>query len=177
MKIKMMMKNDDRIMPHVDGAMLLPYERLIFRVRPHWLIVAVPEALLTVLMCLVGSYLPAVLPNAMPVVSLLPVLFGAASIFMMIVIFLDWIFTSYYLTNLRLIKVRGIIGRRAANIGLNKVQDVTYRFGIWGRIFGFGNIEIESAGTYGKIVFKFLPKPRQHWEEIERAILAYQGII
>lgn len=59
------------------------------------------------------------------------------------------------------------------SIWLEKVQDVTCKFGILGRIFGFGDIEIESAGTYGKIVFGFLPRPRKLQEEIEKAILDF----
>ena len=56
-------------------------------------------------------------------------------------------------------------------IWLDKVQDVTCKFGILGGIFGFGDIEIESAGTYGKIIFGFLPSPRKLRREIEKAIL------
>jgi uncharacterized membrane protein YdbT with pleckstrin-like domain len=91
----------------------------------------------------------------------------------MIIIFLDWICTKYYLTNLRLIEERGIIGKRIVSIWLNKVQDVTCKFGILGRIFGFGDIEIESAGAYGKIVFGSLPSPEKFREEIEKAILIF----
>jgi len=91
----------------------------------------------------------------------------------MTVIFLDWIYTKYYLTNLRLIEERGIIGKRIVIIWLDKVQDVTCKFGILGRIFGFGDIEIESAGTDGKIVFGFLPSPRKLREEIEKATLPF----
>jgi len=89
----------------------------------------------------------------------------------MTVIFLDWICIKYYLTNLRLIEERGIIGKRIMSIWLDKVQDVTCKFGILGRIFGFGDIEIQSAGTYGKIVFGFLPSPQKMRKEIERALL------
>jgi uncharacterized membrane protein YdbT with pleckstrin-like domain len=75
---------------------------------------------------------------------------------------------------LRLVKERGIIGKRIMSIWLDKVQDVNCRFGILGRIFGFGDIEIESAGTYGKIVFGFLPSPQRLQQEIEKAILGFR---
>jgi len=74
-----------------------------------------------------------------------------------------------------LIEERGIIGKRIMSIWLDKVQDVTCKFGILGRIFGFGKIEIQSAGTYGKIVFGFLPSPRKLLEEIERKILSFHS--
>jgi len=123
---------------------------------------------------LVSNYLPFLLSEQIGLQKLILVLFGAAWSFVMIVIFLDWICTNYYLTNLRLIEERGIIGKRIVSIGLGKVQDVTCKFGILGRIFSFGDIEIQSAGTYGKIVFSFLPSPRRLREEIERAILSFR---
>jgi len=57
------------------------------------------------------------------------------------------------------------------SIWLDKVQDVACKFGFPGRIFGFGDIEIESARTNGKLFFGFLPLPHKLPEEIEKAIL------
>jgi hypothetical protein len=55
-------------------------------------------------------------------------------------------------------------------IWLKNVEDITCSFGILGRIFGFGDLEIESAGTYGKMTFEGLPKPKRiKWRiEIEK---------
>ena len=61
------------------------------------------------------------------------------------------------------------------SIRLDKVQDVTCKFGILSRIFGFDDIEIQSAGTYSKIVFNFLPSPPKLREEIERAVLSFHS--
>ena len=90
-------------------------------------------------------------------------------------IFLDRLCTNYYLTNLRLIEERGIIGKRIMFIPLDKVQDVSCKFGILGRIFGLGDLEIESAGTYGKIVFSFIANPRKRKEQINKAILEFRS--
>lgn len=120
---------------------------------------------------LVFKYLPFLIEGQAIFQQTILLLLGGAWSFVMIIIFLDWICINYYLTNLRLIKERGIIGKRIMSIWLDKVQDVTCKFGILGRIFGFGNIEIQSAGTYGKIVFNFLPSPRRLREKIEKAIL------
>jgi uncharacterized membrane protein YdbT with pleckstrin-like domain len=165
------MKNDkENRMPFVCPAFLLPKERVIFETNPHWLFVAVPESALAVLGVLILEYLPFLTPEWIPGSRWLPSVVGAAWSFAMAVIFLDWLCTKYYLTNLRLIEERGIIGKRIMNIRLDRVQDVTCRFGIFGKIFDFGNIEIESAGTHGKIVFGFLPSPQRFLEEIEKAI-------
>jgi uncharacterized membrane protein YdbT with pleckstrin-like domain len=124
-------------------------EKIIFKVHPHWLYVAVPEIALIIL-----GFIILKLAYALPYWIL--ALFIVALAFAMLMVFLDWLCVNYYLTNLRLIEERGIIGKRIIFIPLNMVQDVTCRFGILGRVFGFGDLEIESAGTYGKTVFSFI---------------------
>jgi len=164
-------------LPISSEFVILPNEKVIFRVHPHWLVLAVPEACMGILTGLSITYLPLVLEAMKPsFAGKIWVVLAGAFIFVGVAIFLDWLCTSYYLTSLRLIDERGIIGKRIISIYLDKVQDVTCKFGIWGRIFGFGNIEIESAGTYGKIVFEFVPRPEEIQERIERTILLSTGL-
>jgi len=168
-------RNDERKRSlYISPAFLiLPKEKIIFKTHPHWLFVVVPEVGLAAVGILVFKNLPFLLEGQAFLQRTTLLFLGAAWNFVMIVIFLDWICIKYYLTNLRLIEERGIIGKRIVSIWLDKVQDVTCKFGILGRIFGFGDIEIQSAGTYGKIVFGFLPSPRRLREEIERAVLSF----
>jgi membrane protein YdbS with pleckstrin-like domain len=70
-----------------------------------------------------------------------------------------------------------IIGKRIIFIPLDMVQDVTCRFGILGRVFGFGDLKIESAGTYRKIVFSFISNHSERKEEIGKAILEFKANI
>jgi len=157
--------------PISSEFVILPNEKIIFRVHPHWLVLAVPELCLGILAGLSITYLPIVLEAMTPsFAGKIWVFLAGAFIFVGIVIFLDWLCTKYYLTNIRLIDERGIIGRRIVSISLGNVQDVTCTFGIWGRIFGFGDIEIESAGTFGKIIFEFVPRPEEIQERIESAL-------
>jgi uncharacterized membrane protein YdbT with pleckstrin-like domain len=144
-------------------------EKIIFKVHPQWLYVAIPEFTLAILGIFFFLFASALLPQW------ILTLFVIAILFAMLIIFLDWLCTNYYLTNLRLIEERGIIGKRIMFILLNKIQDVTCKFGIFGKIFGFGDLEIESAGTYGKIVFSFIANPRKRKEEINKAILEFKA--
>ena len=151
--------------------LLLPDERIIFRTHPHWLVLAMPEVCVGILTVLLIKYLPILLQDVDPaLVWKIHLTLEGALAFAAVVIFLGWLFINYYLTNLRLIDKRGIIGRRIMSIPLERVQDVKCQFGIWGRIFGFGDLEIESAGTYGKIVFDFIPSPRKFKRKIIKAI-------
>jgi uncharacterized membrane protein YdbT with pleckstrin-like domain len=144
-------------------------EKIIFKVHPHWFYVAVPEFTLAILGMFFFLFAYALLPKW------ILTLFAIAILFAMLILFLDWICTNYYLTNLRLIEERGIIGKRIMMAPLNKVQDITCEFGVMGRIFGFGNLEIESAGTCGKILFDFIANPRKRKEEIVKAVLEFRA--
>jgi hypothetical protein len=57
-------------------------------------------------------------------------------------------------------------------IRLDNIEDITCSYGIWGRIFSYGDLIIESAGTYGRMVFKGMPSPiKIKWKiENERRI-------
>jgi len=153
----------------VFPSFLLPGEKIIFKTNPHWLYVVAPEVALVIFGAFIIKYLYPFLDEFNLKEWFLPLLVAAWT-FVIIVVFLDWICISYYLSNLRLIEERGIIGKRIMSIWLDKVQDVICKFNILGRIFGFGDLEIESAGTYGKIIFGFLPSPRKLREKIEKAI-------
>jgi uncharacterized membrane protein YdbT with pleckstrin-like domain len=87
------------------------------------------------------------------------------------ILFLDWINNRLILTNLRVSRQRGIIGKTIMEIGLDRIQDIKISFGIIGRIFGFGNLEIESAGTLGRIVFRGIPSPRRLKRIITKEIM------
>jgi uncharacterized membrane protein YdbT with pleckstrin-like domain len=91
-------------------------------------------------------------------------------LFLIIILALDWSNNRLILTNLRLIRERGIIGKTVMEIRLGKIHDIKVYFGILGRILGFGAIEIESAGTFGKIVFRGIPSPRRIKRLIEKEI-------
>jgi uncharacterized membrane protein YdbT with pleckstrin-like domain len=164
-------RSDKRVGPSfVCPSFLLPKERIIFKANPHWLYVVVPESVLVFVGCLLFRLLSVYWPEQIYPVDKVLMIFAFLWILVMVIVFLDWFCIRYYLTNLRLIEERGIIGKRIMSIWLDKVQDVTCKFGILGRVFGFGDIEIESAGTYGKIIYGFLPSPQKLREEIEKAI-------
>ncbi|MFA5459794.1 MAG: PH domain-containing protein [Candidatus Paceibacterota bacterium] len=155
----------------IGASFLLPKERIIFKTNPHWLCVVVPEISLALSGLLILHYISYPSGQFPYLYShWLLVFFEVALVFIMIVFLFQWLGIKYCLTNLRLIEERGIIGKRIMSIWLEKVEDLACKFGILGRIFGFGDIEIESAGTEGKIIFSFLPAPRKLKQKIEEAI-------
>lgn len=142
---------------------LLPDEKIIFKTNPHWLFIVIPVATIFIFwiiyLLFVCSFIGAVLLDEF--VNFCILISSFASVFLIEALYLDWRFNRLYLTNLRLIKERGIIGKQFMTINLDNIENITCSFGILGRIFGYGNLTVESAGTYGKMVFERMPRPRK----------------
>lgn len=155
-------------------SFLLTEEKIIFETNPHRFLMLFPEILGIFLLLLFPKYLPLFFLKMGVFSPWILITLEGGIIILMIVIFLEWLYTKYYLTNLRLVEKRGVIGKTIVSISLDKAQDVKCKFGIIGRIFGFGDLEIESAGTLGKIIFNFVPNPRGLKERIEKSLLAFK---
>lgn len=150
--------------------LLFPDETLIFKTNPHWLLLAVPIGLLLSVWFLYFIFLcPFVVALTFSgCCFLLSILAFPLAI---LVFYLDWRFNRLYLTNFRLVKERGIFGKRFMSVFHEQIEDITVSYGIWGRIFGFGNLEIESAGTWGQMVYKGAPDPLEKKWRIEGEVI------
>lgn len=150
-------------------SFLLPNEQIVFQANPHWLFLlgaVAPIFVFFFLYYLFACPFLGSIANALEhycYVAALIIL-----IFLILVFYLDWKFNRLYLTNFRLIQERGIIGKRYMSIRLKDIEDIVCCYGILGRIFGYGDLTIESAGTQGLMVFKGIPKPRRMKLLIER---------
>jgi uncharacterized membrane protein YdbT with pleckstrin-like domain len=148
---------------------LLPDEKIIQKVNPHWLFLAIP---LIEILFFFFLYIFIACPYLGIVIHDLQGFCYFVSLFLLFflgaVLCLDWKFNRLYLTNQRLIKERGIIGKRFMSIQLTKIQNVSCAFGIFGWFFGYGDLTIESAGTEGKMTFEGMPWPAKIKAAIEK---------
>lgn len=70
--------------------------------------------------------------------------------------------TIYYITNHRVRKVKGIISKKENDIPLNKITNIRITQGIIERIFGFGDVHVDTAGGEDAIiVLDNLANPRE----------------
>ncbi len=144
------------------GIFLLPDEQVILKSNPHWLFLAIP--LMGIFFFFLFYFF-----FACPFLGIVFQGFEGACyvialfilLFLSLIFYLDWKFNRLYLTSFRLIKERGIIGKRFMAIKLSDIEDITCKYGIWGRIFGFGSLTIESAGTFGKMDFEGMPRAKK----------------
>jgi uncharacterized membrane protein YdbT with pleckstrin-like domain len=70
-----------------------------------------------------------------------------------------WLNTLHVITNERLIYRAGFIAKQGTEIPLEVIQDVTFNQSIFERVFGTGDLVIESAGTRGQTRYQDIPNP------------------
>jgi len=59
-------------------------------------------------------------------------------------------------SNFRVIDEFGVININTKESPLDKINNVSYSQSIWGRIFGYGNVEIQTAATIGETIYQFV---------------------
>lgn len=83
-----------------------------------------------------------------------------------IIFTVKFFFVELAITNKRIIGKSGVIDSSALDAPLNKIQSVATSSGLGGKIFGYGDITINTAA--GKFVYSAIANP----EEFKRAIMA-----
>lgn len=70
-----------------------------------------------------------------------------------------WLTTLHVITNERLIYRAGLIAKHGTEIPLEVIQNVAFNQSLFERVFGTGDLMIESAGTHGQTRYQDIPKP------------------
>jgi uncharacterized membrane protein YdbT with pleckstrin-like domain len=86
---------------------------------------------------------------------------------------LEWNANVFIVTNQRVMLITGLTTRRVAMLPLRRVQDMTYKRSPFGRILGYGEFVIESAGeTQGLRRITYVPTPDAIYLEISEVLFA-----
>ncbi len=70
-----------------------------------------------------------------------------------------WLSEEFFLTNRRVIHARGIVNKHVIDSSLEKVNDVVLTQSLFGRMLGYGDIEILTASEAGINRFPKMPRP------------------
>jgi uncharacterized membrane protein YdbT with pleckstrin-like domain len=143
---------------------LLPGENLVIKDHPHWITLIksliVPAGLLLVVaiadFTILGPDYGFYTPNLRKILSAGVI---ALALLWLIVVWIRWQSISYTLTDQRIKIESGVFGRQEKLIPIDRVQDATTRQSVFGRIFGYGRVEIDAAGAQGAEVLDHLPSP------------------
>ena len=144
----------------MNARELLPGERILVSCVRHWIVLLRP--LVTTLVAMAVSLVVLILLPISGELRLFLVLgvlgFG---VLVCILYYWGWRSQEYVLTDQRVILNEGIISKFSRSISIDRIQDLTTFQGLWGRAWGFGDIQLESAGREGGEVLSTVPRPQQ----------------
>ncbi|HEX3130484.1 MAG TPA: PH domain-containing protein [Thermoanaerobaculia bacterium] len=82
---------------------------------------------------------------------------------------------EHVLTNRRMIQQIGIFNKRSMDAPLDKVNNVEHWQTIWGRLLGYGDVEIDTASEHGATRFRNISRPLEFKNAIVGAAEAYRS--
>src|SRR5437868_8935205 len=112
-------------------------ETRLLVIRQHWIKLVLPIAVwvIVAILLIIGKWfgLGTSLIILM-VVALYPLL-----------VYVDWRFNLWCVTNYRVVDESGFLSRSSKESPLDKINNVEYHQSVWGRMLGFGDVDIQTA--------------------------------
>jgi len=161
-----------RLAPSTDtvpasvNRFLLPHERQVITVHQHPAVLIRPIFEVLVGLSIAGWLTVAVAKNNGLAVLIIWILWGLVFLHLVIRV-IEWVETYFVVTSQRFLLATGLITRQVKMMPLAKVTDMTFERSAWGRILGYGEFIIESAGQNQALErVKHLPYPEQLYLEV-----------
>lgn len=128
---------------------LLRDEKIIIETKPHWLTLVGPFLLM-----IIGSIIGIVIGN-----------YGLLIVLIFVGHFIYKIFQRnnnlWAVTNLRVIDEYGVFSNNTKENPLDKINNVSYLQSFWGKIFGYGNVQIQTAAEIGSTTYFAVENPKE----------------
>lgn len=143
-------------------SLLSTGERISHRARQHWFVLLwgarIPiAAIIAALLILVLSQ--NVTGTARDLLSLLTAVLFLGGLAFLAWATLRYLNTEFVLTNRRVVQVEGVVNKRATDSSLEKINDAVLTQSIFGRMFGFGDLDVLTAAEAGIERFRMLIDP------------------
>ncbi|MFN2488195.1 MAG: PH domain-containing protein [Actinomycetota bacterium] len=85
---------------------------------------------------------------------------------------LQWLEDRVVVTDQRMFEVSGILTRKVASMPLAKLTDLTYRRSVLGRVFGYGDLVVETPGQRQALThIDFLPRPDEFYRQLTQLVM------
>ena len=146
-------------------TVLKPGEKKLIIIRQHWLKLALPFLawlmLAVLLLVFIKNY------RVDLIIILLTALYP-------LIEYINWKNNLWCVTNLRVVDESGFFTRYSKESPLDKINNVEYDQSIWGRLFGFGNVDIQTAAESGETSYQLIHHPKLLKDTITHAQEEYK---
>ena len=149
-------------MPRYADTLLADGERIALRTRQHWFATIVdgrvPWALFLASLILLALTFTMGDGGIRTAVGYIVAVGLIASLVWLGKHYWSWYAQDYIVTNRRVLKVEGIINKRSADSSLEKINDAVLEQNLFGRIFGYGDLDIMTAAEEAIDKYRMLNK-------------------
>ncbi len=133
-------------------------EDVVVELRPHWIVLSRPVLVAGLAVAMVVAIITLFPGAPIGVAYVLGVLVGIPSLWLALAI-LRWRSSVVVLTSYRIIQRTGVVVRHGTEIRLERLNEVSYRQSIGGRLIGEGQVAIEVGGEKGVVVLQHMRRP------------------
>jgi uncharacterized membrane protein YdbT with pleckstrin-like domain len=154
---------------------LLPGEHLLLEAHPHWIVIVkyvwLPALLLLFVAIADFTFLqPINQPDWLLRFQHFRIYLALAAIAIagiwFIVVGIRWQSTTYTLTDQRIKIETGVFGRQSKMIPIDRIQDCTTKQSLFGRMIGYGRVEVDAAGAQGAEILDHMPNPNAFRDQV-----------
>ncbi|MBK7229125.1 MAG: PH domain-containing protein [Ignavibacteriales bacterium] len=144
-------------------------EKILFKTQHHWIVLIQPFLISLVIYGLVALTF-ALLKDA----SVWLLILGLLSFLYFLYKYLERKYDIWVVTNLRIIDEQGFFSISVKESPLEKINNVTYHQSVTGRMFKFGDIEIQTAAEMGATTYYKIARPNELKDSITTAQEEYK---
>jgi uncharacterized membrane protein YdbT with pleckstrin-like domain len=161
-----------RLVPNTDtvpasvNRYLLPHERQVITVHQHPAILIRPIFEVLIGLAIAGWLSNSVANGNSTAILVIWVLWGLILLRLVIKVW-EWVETYFVVTSQRFLLASGIVTRKVNMMPLAKVTDMSFQRSAMGRLLGYGEFILESAGQDQALTkVDHLPYPEQLYLEV-----------
>jgi hypothetical protein len=147
-------------------------EEVVVDLRPHWaflgwpLVAFVGAGALAIGVDVAFSPVPAGVGDVLLGVVAVAALWFAGRL-------LRWRSTSLALTSMRIVERSGVFGRRALEIRLDRINELSFHQSLAARLGRTGEVMVEVGGEAGMVMFEHVPRPSAFQSLITQEMTAF----
>ena len=161
-----------RLVPNTDtvpasvNRYLLPHERQVITVHQHPALLIRPIFEVLIGLAIAGWLSNSVANGNDTAILVIWVLWGLVVLRLVIKVW-EWVETYFVVTSQRFLLASGIVTRKVNMMPLAKVTDMSFQRSAMGRLLGYGEFILESAGQDQALTnVDYLPYPEQLYLEV-----------
>ena len=143
-------------------------EKLLVIIRQHWLKLILPFLAWILLTVLLFVFLKGDNTKIALIIALVIALYPGY-------LYLEWKYNLWGVTNMRVIDEMGFFTRYSKESPLDKINNVEYTQSVWGRMFGYGEVEIQTAAELGDSKYAMIHDPNLLKDTITHAQEEYKA--